>query len=192
VSALPSGWAEATLGDLARWSSGGTPISNVSAFYGGDIPWVVTGDLTDGLVRLTAQTLTPLGLANSSAKLTPIGTVLIAMYGASIGRLGIADVPLATNQAIANAQVHLGATTPKYLMYYLLSQKAALAAAGKGAAQPNIGQGVLKAWPIPLAPLQEQDRIVAAIEEQFSRLDAGVAALERVRQNLRRMRAAVL
>jgi type I restriction enzyme, S subunit len=192
VSDLPPSWEPANLGEVAHWSSGGTPKSNVSEFYGGDIPWVVTGDLTDGLVHATTQTLTALGLAKSSAKLVPPGTVLVAMYGASIGRLGIASVPLATNQAIANAQVHAQAAYPKYVFYYLLDQRSALAAAGKGAAQPNIGQGVLKDWPIPVAPLPEQERIVTAIEEQLSRLDAGAAALERVRLNLKRMRAAVL
>jgi type I restriction enzyme S subunit len=113
------------------------------------------------------------------------------MYGASIGRVGIASMPLATNQAIANAEVYTDAVMPTYLLYYLLSQRAALVSAGKGAAQPNIGQGTLKEWPIPIAPLAEQARIVAAIEEQFSRLDAGVAALRQVKQNLKRMRDAI-
>jgi len=191
VSELPMGWVEATLDDIATWGSGGTPKSTFSKYYGGGVPWVVTGDLTDGIVRETANSLSEEGLANSSAKLVPPGTVLVAMYGASIGRVGIAGTALASNQAVANAQVYEGVTAPKYVMYYLLSQRTELARAGKGAAQPNIGQGILKTWPIPIAPLAEQARIVAAIEEQFSRLDAGVAALERVRQNLKRMRAAV-
>ena len=184
MSDLPSGWALAKMGDLAHWGSGGTPKSDVAEYYGGNIPWVVTGDLTDGLVRTSTRTLTEIGLAKSSAKLVPSGTVLVAMYGASIGRVGIASMPLATNQAIANAQVYPQAVGPTYLLYYLLSQRSALVAAGKGAAQPNIGQGTLKEWPIPIAPLAEQARIIAAIEEQFSRLDVGVAAVERARQEL--------
>jgi type I restriction enzyme S subunit len=114
------------------------------------------------------------------------------MYGASIGRAGIAGMPLTTNQAISHAQVYSQVALPEYVLYFLLGQRRALAAAGKGAAQPNIGQGVLKEWPIPIAPLPEQQRMVAAIEEQFSRLDAGVAALGRAQQNLKRMRSAVL
>lgn len=192
ANGLPPSWEVTKLGDIALWSSGGTPRSGTPEFYGGDIPWVVTGDLTDGPVRATVQTITELGLARSSAKLVPAGTVLVAMYGASIGRVGIASVPLTTNQAIANAQVHADAASPEYILYYLLSQRNALAAAGKGAAQPNIGQGVLKAWPIPVAPRIEQDRVVAAIEEQLSRLDAGVEGLKRAQQNLKRMRDAVL
>jgi type I restriction enzyme S subunit len=192
VTNLPPNWVLARLGDIALWSSGGTPKSGTSEYYGGAIPWVVTGDLTNGLVQKSTQTITHLGLAKSSAKLVPPGTLLVAMYGASIGRVGIAGVNLATNQAIANAQIYAEVAIPEYVMYYLLSQRQALVAAGRGAAQPNIGQGVLKEWPIPIAPLAEQQRIVSAIEEQFSQLDAGVAALERTRRNLKRMRAAVL
>jgi type I restriction enzyme S subunit len=188
VSDLSFGWALAKMGDLAHWGSGGTPKSDVAEYYGGNIPWVITADLTDGPVRTSTRTITELGLAKSSAKLVPSGTILVAMYGASIGRVGIASMPLATNQAIANAQVYDQVVMPTYLLYYLLSQRSALVRAGKGAAQPNIGQGTLKDWPIPVAPLPEQARIVAAIEEQFSRLDAGVAALDRVRQNLKRIR----
>jgi type I restriction enzyme S subunit len=191
MTLLPPGWTFARLADVAQWSSGGTPKSTVASYYAGSIPWVVTGDLTDGPVMKTAQTLTMEGLQNSSAKLVPAGTVLVAMYGASIGRLGIAAMDLTTNQAIANARVN-EAVSPKYLMYYLLSQKPGLVAAGKGAAQPNIGQGVLKEWPIPIAPRREQERIVSAIEEQFSRLDAALSALQNVKRNIQRMRIAVL
>jgi type I restriction enzyme, S subunit len=189
VSYLPSGWALAKMGDLAHWGSGGTPKSDVAKYYGGNIPWVVTADLTDGPVQTSVRTITELGLAKSSAKLVPSRTVLVAMYGASIGRVGIASMPLATNQAIANAEVYTDAVMPTYLLYYLLSQRAALVSAGKGAAQPNIGQGTLKEWPIPIAPLAEQARIVAAIEEQLSRLDAGVSALERMQHNVARLRS---
>lgn len=187
---LPKSWVVTTLNDVARWSSGGTPRSTVAEYYGGTIPWVVTGDLTEGTVSTTAASLSEAGLANSSAKMVPTNTVLIAMYGASIGRLGLAGCALTTNQAIATAQVIPDVLLPKYLFYYLMGLRPQLVAAGKGAAQPNIGQAVLKAWRIPVAPFAEQERIVAAIEEQFSQVDVGVAALERARLSLKRMRAA--
>jgi type I restriction enzyme S subunit len=192
MSNLPPGWEWSKLRDIARWSSGGTPKSNVSEYYDGDIPWVVTGDLTDSYVRATSRSITQLGLVESSAKLVPAGTVLVAMYGASIGRAGIAAMPLATNQAIASAQVNTRVADIKYVLYYLLSQRSALVAAGKGAAQPNIGQGILKEWPIPVAPLADQAEIVASIEEQFSCLDAGIAILVHAKKNLATMRYSVL
>ena len=92
------------------------------------------------------------------------------MYG-SIGKLGINSIPMASNQAIAFASPHQGLLDSKYLFYYLLSQRDALAATGKGAAQKNISQAIIKSWPIPLPPLEEQSRIVAALDKYFSRLD---------------------
>ncbi len=173
---LPSHWHWSTLGTVARWGSGGTPKARDPRFYGGSIPWAVIGDLTDGPVAQTAGSITEEGLRNSSAKLVPPGAVLVAMYG-SIGKLGLTSVELTTNQAIAFAVIHAPAIETKYLFYYLLSQRDQLGAAGKGAAQLNIGQGVLKAWPIPLPPLTEQRRIVEILEDHLSRLDAADADL---------------
>lgn len=191
MSELPVGWVEAPLSTVAEWGSGGTPKAGNTAYYGGSIPWAVIGDLTDGVVSSTANSITKLGLANSSAKMVDADVVMIAMYG-SIGKLGLPDKPMATNQAIAFARGRDGVLTRKYLFYYLMHVREKLAAAGKGATQQNISQTILKAWRIPIAPLDEQEGIVAAIEEQLSRLDAGIAALERIRHNLKRMRAAVL
>ena len=98
----PTGWTWETLGEVATWSSGGTPKSGTPSYYGGTIPWAVIGDLDDATVIATAATVTAAGLANSSAKVVEPGTVLVAMYG-SIGKLGIAGIPMATNQAIACA-----------------------------------------------------------------------------------------
>ena len=75
MTELPNGWATAVLGEVAEWSSGGTPRAGTAAYYGGDIPWAVIGDLNDGRVSLTASTITPLGLQNSSAKIVDKGTV---------------------------------------------------------------------------------------------------------------------
>jgi len=188
---LPYGWVETTLGAVADWGSGGTPKAGTAAYYGGSIAWAVIGDLTDGIIRKTTGTITELGLQNSSAKVIGADVVLVAMYG-SIGKLGLPSGPMATNQAIAFARPRRDILTREYLFYYLMRARHKLAAAGKGATQQNISQTILKAWPVPIAPLPEQKRIVAAIEEHFSRLDAGVAALERARQNLKRMRSAAL
>lgn len=186
----PAGWASATLEDVAEWSSGGTPKAGTAAYYGEGVPWAIIGDLTDGLVIATAASITEAGLANSSAKVVPAGTVLVAMYG-SIGKLGIAGVDMATNQAIACARP-LEVVTRDWLFWWLRYQRNDLLSAGKGGTQANISQTVLKAWPIPVAPLSEQERIVAAIEEAFSLLDAGEAGLHATRTRLKRMRDSVL
>lgn len=189
---LPRGWREVALGDIAKWSSGGTPKSKDSKFYGGDISWCVIGDLTEGLVYETAQTITTEGLNASSAKIVPEGTVMVAMYGASIGRVGIAAKPMATNQAIGCAVVDESQTTRWYVLYYLASQKTAFSEAGQGAAQPNISQTLLKSWELALPPLAEQERIVEILEEQFSRLDRALASIRVVREKAQVFRRSLL
>ena len=185
IGRLPDGWSPCTLGDVATWSSGGTPKSGNPAFYDGDIPWVVIGDLTEGIVTKTAKTITPAGLEGSSAKLIEAGSVMLAMYGASIGRTGISGLEVATNQAIASARTDETVLIADYLLKYLQSQKDAFVRAGQGGAQPNISQTVIKAWPFALPPLAEQERIVEVLEAQLSRLDA---ALESVQTSLDRCR----
>jgi type I restriction enzyme S subunit len=188
---LPSGWGQAELGQVGRWGSGGTPKAGNSTFYGGAIPWAVIGDLNDGVVSTTATSLTEEGLAGSSAKLVEPGTVLVAMYG-SIGKLGIAGMEMATNQAIAFAVPNQEVLTASFLFYFLRSQRDVLGRAGKGATQQNISQTILKAWPIPLPPLEEQERIVEVLEEHLSRLDAALANIQTVRDKAAQFRRSLL
>jgi len=178
----PPGWQTSTLGQVASWSSGGTPKSGTAAFYGGGIPWAVIGDLNDGVVKATTQSITQAGLDNSSAKMLPAGTLLVAMYG-SIGKLGLAAIPMATNQAIASATPSPDVTT-SFLFYYLLSQRASLLGAARGGTQANISQSILKNWQISFPPVPEQRRIVEIIEDHFSRLDAADAEIQ---QSVRRV-----
>lgn len=154
-----SQWQATKLGQVAKWSSGGTPQSGNSKYYGGSIPWCVIGDLTESAVSETAKTITEEGLAASSAKIVNPGTVLLAMYGASIGRTGMAGIPMATNQAIACA-VPIASLDPSYLLLYLQSQKRMFIESGKGGAQPNISQTIIKDWEINLPPIDEQKRLL--------------------------------
>lgn len=186
---IPESWIKTTLGECFKWGSGGTPKSGNSEYYGGNIPWLVIGDLNDSIINESSQKITEKGLHNSSAKLVDEGTLLLAMYG-SIGKLGIAGMKLATNQAIAFAEKNEIET--KYLFNFLLYVRLQLNTLGKGATQQNISQTVIKAFPFPLAPLNEQKRIVAKIEELFSELDNGIASLKTAREQLKVYRQAVL
>jgi type I restriction enzyme S subunit len=177
MSDLPNGWVRKTLGQVATWGSGGTPQSGNPKYYGGEIPWAIIGDLTDGEVWSTEKTITDAGLANSSAKLVPEGAILIAMYG-SIGKLGVAKVPMATNQAIAFAVPNPDLMLDSYLFHFLLSQREIFLSKGKGATQQNISQTLLKSWEIPLPPIEEQKRIVEALDAQLSRMDNSYIELE--------------
>ena len=170
VSGLPKNWRIKTLADVADWTSGGTPSSKDSTLYGGNIPWIVIGDLTEGVVLETEKTISKKGLDSSSAKKLPVGTVMVAMYGASIGRTGVMGKEMTTNQAIACGIPKNEEILGKYLLYFLQSQKNEFIAAGKGGAQPNISQGVVKSWKIPLPPIDEQLEIINEIDSQLERL----------------------
>jgi len=165
-----SGWTEALLGEIGDWGSGGTPLKTHSEYYGGDIPWLVIGDLNDGLVTKAQSCITQLGLEKSSAQLVREGTLLIAMYG-SIGKLGIAGIPCATNQAIAFCSPDSEQIETQYLFLYLRAIRKHLLSRGQGLAQQNISQKILKATSIKLPSLEEQHRIVAKVDELMALCD---------------------
>ncbi len=185
------GWRIAKISDFAKTTSGGTPSRTNPEFYTGNIPWIKSGDLNDGNVREATEFITEEALKSSSAKLFPAGTLMIALYGATIGKLGILTIQAATNQAVCGIFVSEQVET-KYLFYFLLYHRRALIKLGAGGAQPNISQGIIRDIEVPLPPLPEQRRIVARIEELFSRLDAGVAALRHAKAQLQRYRQSVL
>lgn len=191
TSSIPNAWVWVQIQDIASTATGGTPSRSVSEYFDGDIPWVKSGELRDGRVFDTEDRLSALGLESSNAKLFPRGTLCIALYGATVGRLGILGIDAATNQAVC------GIFLPKeivseYFFHYLASIRHHLISQGKGGAQSNISNGLVRQIRVPLAPTNEQRRIVAKIEELFSDLDAAVAALERAKANLKYYRAAVL
>ena len=159
-----------TLGEVGTWQSGGTPSRSNKTYYGGNIPWLKTGDLNDGLISDIPESITEEAVANSSAKINPAGSVLIAMYGATIGKLGILTFPATTNQACC-ACIEFNAITQLYLFYFLLSQRNGFIAKGGGGAQPNISKEIIVNTFIPLPPLSEQQRIVMEIEKWFALID---------------------
>jgi type I restriction enzyme S subunit len=162
-------WVETSLGEIADWGSGGTPKADNAEYYGGAIPWCVIGDLTEGDIWETEKTISQLGLTNSSAKIIDPGSVLLAMYGASIGRTGISAIPMATNQAIAFAKCKEESILPYYLLIYLQTQKSKFIEMGQGAAQPNISQTIIKSWPMTLPPISQQKKVIERIDS-FTRL----------------------
>ena len=166
---VPENWVWVRLESVASWGSGGTPSRKHEEYYNGDILWIKTGELNNGWIYDTEEKITDEGLKKSSAKLFPPYSVLIAMYGATIGKVAILGVPATTNQACACAVCNQSLLY-MYLFYYCISQKNVFIEKGKGGAQPNISQIILKQHPIPLPPLSEQQRIVERIEELFAKL----------------------
>lgn len=187
---LPNNWQIKKMSEVVTWSSGGTPKATEQAYYkDGTIPWLIIRDLNDSIIYTSLSKITDLGLKNSSAKMIPVGTLLVAMYG-SIGKLGITGIECCTNQAIAFAKELHGVTT-KYMFYYMSLIKPQLISMGKGGTQKNISQSVLNSLNVIVPPLSEQERIVTRIEELFSELDKAVEALKTTKQQLAVYRQAV-
>lgn len=158
------GWNRIPLAKLGFWGSGGTPTSTRKDYYqNGTIPWAVIGDLNDGIMTRTEASITEEALADSSSKLVPKGAILIAMYG-SIGKTAITGIECCTNQAIAHCIVDTKLVSKDYFFIVAKSLKRHLIQEGKGAAQPNISQSVLKHLIIDLPPLAEQALIVDKVE----------------------------
>lgn len=192
MNQMPDSWKLLTLGDVANWTSGGTPSSKNANYYDGDIPWVCIGDLNEGSVLETAKKITKAGLDSSSAKIMPKGTIMLAMYATSIGDTGMMETNMATNQAIACGVPNPELIVGKYLLYYLQSQKHEFFAAGRGGAQPNINQGIVKSWPIPVPSIGEQHQIVELLEDHLSRLDAALADVKQAKLKAAQFRRSLL
>lgn len=156
------------LGDIIPITSGGTPLTSRREYYdNGTIPWVKTGDLKSQYIIDAPDMITPLGLENSSAKIFPVNTVLIAMYGATIGNCSILKIEAATNQACA-ALLPSEHVNEEYLYFYLRTIKQKLIAQGVGGGQPNISGAILKHTNFPLIPLENQIHIASILSKAES------------------------
>lgn len=182
---MKKGWACKPLGEVCKTGSGGTPLSSRKEYYeDGDIPWLLSGEVAQGNVREAKNFITKAGLENSSAKLFPKDTVLVAMYGATAGQVGILRFEAATNQAVCGILPN-GNFVPEFLFYFLLAKKDELVAQATGNAQPNISQIKIKNTEVPVPPLAEQQRIVGLLDEAFERLATAKANAEKNLQNAR-------
>ena len=166
---LPKGWVWTTLGEIGSWQSGATPSRMNKDYYGGNIPWLKTGDLNDGTITYIPEYITQRALEETSVRLNPKGSVLIAMYGATIGKIGILSFPATTNQACCACYEY--SINQMFLFYFLLANRENFIAMGGGGAQPNISKEKIISTSMPLPPLKEQERIVAEIERWLSFVD---------------------
>ena len=151
-------WQSRPLGELATTTSGGTPSRKRKDYYGGSIPWVKSGELNDDYIFETEEHITEAGLKNSSAKLFPSGTVLIALYGATVGKTSILRINASTNQAICGITPGPDVDAD-FLRYHLISLRRELLSHRYGGAQPNISQQIVRNQKIAYPPLPEQKKI---------------------------------
>lgn len=160
-------WKYVKIGDICKTTSGGTPSRKNGEYYNGVIPWLKSGELRNNFITQTEEHISAEALNNSSTKIIPKGTILIALYGATAGKLGILAIDAAINQAIC------AVFTPEeldknYLYWFLYSYRNELLNARIGGAQPNISQGIINNIILPLPSLTEQKMIINKIEQRFS------------------------
>jgi type I restriction enzyme M protein len=170
--AIDPSWPSARLGDVCETSSGGTPLTSRRDYYhGGTIPWLKSGEVAKGYIYQVDEFITELGLRNSSAKLFPTDTVLVAMYGATAGQVGLLKVPSTTNQAVCGVLPN-ERVLPEFLYYQLRARTEEMKSLAGGGAQPNISQQIIRSLEIVLPPLSEQQRLVAELTAEAEQMGA--------------------
>jgi type I restriction enzyme S subunit len=189
---LPKVWVWVRLGEICHTATGGTPSRKVSSFYCGNISWLKSGELNDGIIYDSEEKITEIALNSSSAKIFPRGTILIALYGATVGKLGILGINAATNQAICGIYINKKILIQKYLFYFLHSYRKNLLKKRFGGAQPNISQSIIKDIILPLPPLTEQQHIVEEIERRFSVADEIEKIIDNSLKQADRLRQSIL
>lgn len=167
---IPESWMWVRLEACGSWNAGATPPRTNLEYYNGTIPWLKTGDLNDGIINEIPEFITEKALDDTSVRLNPIGSVLMAMYGATIGKLGILGIAATTNQACC-ACIPFEGIYNKYLFYFLMASRLRFIKMGEGGAQPNISKDKILRFAFCLPPYAEQKRIVAKIEELLPFID---------------------
>lgn len=166
-------WKIKTIEEIAKTTSGGTPSRTNKSYYTGNILWVKSGELNDNYIFDTEEKINDVAVKNSSAKLFPIGTVLMAMYGATVGKTAILKVPATTNQAVCGIIPNPTECNNEFLRFHLMFKREDFLKQRYGGAQPNISQTIIKTFDILIPPLTEQRKIAyvlstvqKAIEQQ--------------------------
>jgi type I restriction enzyme, S subunit len=167
---LPIGWVWVRLNDIGEWGSGSTPKRSHSEYYGGNIPWFKSGELNHDYIEVSEETITEKALLETSVRHNNVGDVLVAMYGATIGKTSILSVRATTNQAVCACTTFTGFNNV-YLLTLLKASRPRLIGMGAGGAQPNISREKIINTVIGLPPTSEQHRIVAKVDELMTLCD---------------------
>ena len=174
-------WKECIIGDIcSKITSGGTPKSSNTSFYGGSIPWLNTKEVNINRIYSTEKTISQVGYDNSSAKWIPKNSVIVAMYGATAGRVAISKIGLTTNQACCNLIIDSNKADYNFIYYHLCNSYLHLSSLANGGAQQNLNANQIREYPINLPSLPTQQKIAAVL----SSLDDKIELNNRINQNL--------
>ncbi|HAW0708494.1 TPA: restriction endonuclease subunit S [Escherichia coli] len=186
---VPKGWELSSIGKISDVSSGGTPSRNNEAYWNGNIPWVTTAEVQFKIIEDTVEKITEEGLANSSAKLFPAGTILMAMYGQgkTRGQVAKLGIDASTNQACAAIVLHTGYEVDFYYQF-LISQYENIREMANSGGQQNLSGGIVKSIPVPVPPLTEQKKIAKIL----STWDKAISVTEKLLTNSQQQKKALM
>lgn len=179
---LPQEWEVVRLGDLVKITSGGTPSRKIKEYYNGNNLWVKSGELEDNMILDSEEKITDEAIKNSSAKIFPEDTVLIAMYGATVGKTAILKKEATTNQAVCAILPNFKLFVPEFLRYYFIVKRDELLKQRYGGAQPNISQTIIKNTLVPKPPLPEQRKIAAILSTVQKAIEIEKTLIERTKE----------
>ncbi len=193
IGQIPEEWKCTKLGWLyANMGSGTTPNSSDYNYYSEQgINWLQTGDLNDGLITSTSKHITNLAIEEKGLKLYPIGSVVIAMYGATIGKVGLLDIETTTNQACCVLPPN-EIMNNKYVFYMIQTSKQVLISRSVGGGQPNISQAIIKEHRVPMPPRVEQQAIADYLDYKVGQIDKSIADVDRQIEDLKAYRQSVI
>jgi type I restriction enzyme S subunit len=179
-SQLPENWVITTLGDIASWGSGSTPNRSNPSFYKGTYTWFKSGELSDTTFLVgSEEKISDEAIQSGSFRKNVVGDILLAMYGATIGKVAILGEDAVTNQAVCGC-TPIPQINTRYLFWFLRSNRKNFMTSAEGGAQPNISKIKIQRTSVPLPPIDEQIRIADLVDDVFGRLDEIVEAIEEV------------
>ncbi|EGQ7851179.1 restriction endonuclease subunit S [Vibrio vulnificus] len=187
IGGVPEGWVMGKVSDFIDTSSGGTPSRKFPEYYTGEIPWVKTQELKGSYIYVTSEYITEEAIKKSSAKVFPAGTVLVAMYGATIGETGIIAIEAATNQACCALMPKRETLSREFIHLFAMQNKQGLINLSQGAAQNNISQQTIKNYPFLMPSqliLKEFNELVSDIYSQKANLEKQIVSLIKARDLL--------
>ena len=186
---VPSGWKLSTIEEIANVSSGGTPSRKNDTYWNGNIPWVTTAEVQFKVIKDTSEKITEEGLANSSAKLFPVDTILMAMYGQgkTRGQVAKLGIEASTNQACAAIVLHTDYEVDYYYQF-LVSQYENIREMANSGGQENLSGGIVKSIQVPVPPLPEQKKIAQIL----STWDKAITTTEQLLANNQQQKKALM
>jgi type I restriction enzyme S subunit len=192
MTASPIGWQSTRLELAAETFSGGTPLRNNPRFFGGGIPWVKSGEVNDRRVLSTEETISEAALASSSAKVAPKGSVLVAMYGATAGKVALLEIDAAINQAILAVVPKCDIAHGRFLFHALEFDTPKILRKVQGSGQPNLSGSILRGHELALPPLGEQRKIAAILSSVDDTIEATQAVIDQLQVVKKAMMAELL